>query len=64
MNLEDLKNPELQEKLKSANSFEELLALVREEGYELSDEQIEGMSGGSAKWINCHDALVDCTDLE
>ena len=46
MNFDDLKNPELQEKLRTAKTPEELLALAREEGYELSDEQLEGVSGG------------------
>ena len=63
MNFEDLKNPELQEKLKSAKTSDELVALVKEEGIQLSDAQLEDLSGG-ARWINCHDALVDCSDLE
>ena len=46
MNFEDLKSPELQEKLKAASTPEELLALAKEEGYELSDEELGGMSGG------------------
>ena len=46
MNFEDLRNPELQEKLKSAKSVEELLALAKEQGVELSDEQLEAVSGG------------------
>ena len=46
MNFEDLKNPELQEKLKAASAPEELLALAREEGYELSDSELEEISGG------------------
>ena len=56
MNFEDLKNPELQEKLKSANTPEELLALAKEEGYELSDEQLEAISGGKS-WFesSCSD---------
>ena len=63
MNFEDLKNPELQEKLKSAQSTEDILAIAKEKGFELTDEQLEGLSGGSG-WINCHDALVNCSDLE
>ena len=50
MNIDDLKNPELQEKLKSAKTPEEMLALAREEGYELTDEELEGISGG---WNTC-----------
>ena len=50
MNFEDLKNPELQEKLKNAQTTEDLIALAREEGIELSDEQLEAVSGGG-KWL-------------
>ena len=46
MNFEDLKNPEFQERLKSAQSPDELLAIAREEGFELSDLVLEGVSGG------------------
>ena len=46
MNFEDLKNPEFQERLKSAQSPDELLAIAREEGFELSDAMLEGVSGG------------------
>ena len=46
MNFEDLKNPELQEKLKSAMTPDELLTLLKEEGYELSDEVLDGIAGG------------------
>ena len=46
MNIDDLKNPELQEKLKACKTTEELVALAKEEGVELSDEQIEVISGG------------------
>lgn len=47
MNFEDLKDPELQEKMKSAKTPEELLALAREQGYELSNDELEGIGGGS-----------------
>jgi hypothetical protein len=40
MNFEDLKNPELQEKLKACESAAELVELAQEEGVELSDEQL------------------------
>ena len=32
MNFEDMKNPELQEKVKACETLEELLALAREQG--------------------------------
>ena len=58
MSFEDLKNPELQEKLKSAKTPEEMLALVREEGFELSESELDGIAG--AGWCSvatyvCHD---------
>ena len=46
MNFDDLKNPELQEKLKACTSVEELVALAEKEGMELSDEQMEAVAGG------------------
>lgn len=55
MNFEDLKNPVLQEKLKTAKTPEEMLTLAREEGYELSDEELSGISGGLS-W----DCATDC----
>ena len=47
MNFEDLKRPELQEKLKSANTPEELVALAKEDGVELGDDQLDQIAGGS-----------------
>ena len=61
MNLEDLKNPELQEKLKTAKSPEEIFAIAREEGYELSDKELEAVSGGSS-WCSIVCGIVECTD--
>lgn len=49
MNFEDL-SPELREKAKACKSPEEMLALAQEEGYELSDEQLENIAGG---WGEC-----------
>ena len=45
MNIEDL-TPEQMEKAKACKTPEEIIALAKEEGYELSDEQLEGLSGG------------------
>ena len=46
----DFKNltPEQLEKAKACTTPEELLALAKEEGYELSEEQLEGIAGGNA----------------
>ena len=43
-----IKDPELQEKLKSVKTPEELLALAKAEGYELSEEQMAAISSGEA----------------
>ena len=45
MDFKDL-SPELREKAKSANTPEELLALAKHEGYKLSEEELEAISGG------------------
>lgn len=55
MNFENLKNPELQEKLKSAATLEELKEIARTEGLLLSDEQLE-VSGGKLS-STCEDDL-------
>ena len=39
--------PELQEKIKSCKTTEELLNLAKEEGYELTDAELEDVAGGS-----------------
>ena len=63
MNFEDLKNPELQEKLKACKTPEELVALAKEDGVELTDEQLESLAGGG-KWLGkcwayCPDHVPD-----
>ena len=49
MDFEDLKDPALQEKLKAAKTPEEVLAIAKEEGYELSDAELAEAAGG-VKW--------------
>ena len=46
-------------KVKSCKNVEELLALAKEEGYELSDSELEGISGGGF-W----DGENDCHNYE
>lgn len=58
MDIEGLKNTELQEKLKSAKTPDDLVALAKEEGIELTDDQIEAISGG---WDT--DSANDRSDL-
>ena len=59
MNINDL-TPEQREKAKNCKTPEELLSLAEKEGYELSDDEVEAISGGAA-WD--HDKGVDpCPD--
>ena len=46
MKFEDMKSPEFQSKLQEVKSVEELVSLAKEEGVELTDQQIERISGG------------------
>ena len=43
---------EQKEKLETAQSPEELLAVAKESGYELSPEQLEEVAGGD-RWFKC-----------
>lgn len=45
MEFKDL-TPEQQEKVRACETPEDLMALAKEEGYELADEDLEGISGG------------------
>lgn len=56
MNFEDL-TPEQKEKARACKNQEEILALVREEGYELSADELEAVSGG-VSW----DCVSDCPE--
>ncbi|MBQ9003215.1 MAG: Nif11-like leader peptide family natural product precursor [Eggerthellaceae bacterium] len=56
MKFDDL-TPEQQEKARAAKTPEEILALAREEGYELSDEELETVSGG---WGHCSQEKYGC----
>lgn len=51
MEFEDL-TPEQQEKAKACTTVDELVALAKEEGIELTDEDLEAMAGG--KWNTFH----------
>ena len=59
MDFNDFKSPELQKKLRNASNPEELLALAQDAGFELTDDQLEAVSGGN--W-NCWD-IAGCTDV-
>lgn len=52
--------PEQQEKAKACKSAEEILALAWEEGYELSDDGLENVSGGDWDcWSVCAKFVED-----
>ncbi|MBE6473143.1 MAG: Nif11-like leader peptide family natural product precursor [Coriobacteriaceae bacterium] len=53
MDFKDL-SPELREKAGACKTPDELLALAKSEGYKLSEEELESISGGG--W--------SCTDLD
>ena len=48
-NSNDSLSDEAKAKLKGCETPEEVMALAKEEGYELSDEELEGISGGWGK---------------
>ena len=52
---------ELMEKAKACQSVDELLELAKNEGYDLSDEELEAVSGGA--WDHCEGKVckVVCT---
>ena len=52
-------SPELAEKAKACKTPEELLALAKEEGYELTDEQLQEISGGWTDDCSSH-CHTDC----
>ena len=62
MNFDNI-TPEQQERAKACKTTEELVALAEAEGIDLSDEQLEAVSGGD-EWI-CDDkeCVCDCSNL-
>lgn len=50
-------------KVKACKSQEEMLALAKQEGIELTDEQLEAVSGGSACGYESTCRKCNCTDL-
>ena len=55
MNFEDL-TPEQQEKARACKTPEEILALAKDEGYELSEAELKTVAAG--RWISC--PIRDC----
>ncbi|MBO7674755.1 MAG: Nif11-like leader peptide family natural product precursor [Atopobiaceae bacterium] len=54
MNIDNL-DPELRDKAKDCKSREELYELAKNEGYEISAEELESISGGWGSDPNCSD---------
>ena len=59
MRFEDL-TPEQQEKAKACKTPEDVLALAKEEGYELSDEELQAISGGEGWYKPRCEGHTDC----
>lgn len=52
MDFEDL-TPEQREKACACKTPEEFFALAKEEGFELTEKELEAVSGGSICWSQC-----------
>lgn len=52
MNYQDL-TAEQKERVKSCTSAEELLALAKEDGYELTEQELEAVAGGGEHSWDC-----------
>ena len=53
-------SPELREKAKACTTPEELLALAKKEGYKLSEEEMQAVSGGGWSEIRDDDDGPSC----
>lgn len=52
-------DPELREKLETCKTPEDVLALAKAEGYEVSDDELEAISGG-VSWRDIGEGLTGC----
>ncbi|MDO4537435.1 MAG: hypothetical protein Q4B54_04680 [Coriobacteriales bacterium] len=50
--------PEVREKAKLCTTTEELVALAKEEGVELTDEMLDQVSGGRINWVDPYDGTT------
>ncbi len=55
--------PEQQEKARTCQTPEELVALAKAEGYELNDDELTAIAGGGT-WLNCSDQACSRYDPE
>ena len=55
--------PEQQEKARACTTAEELVALAKSEGYELSDDELTAIAGGGS-WVTCSDQACSRYDPE
>ena len=62
MDFNDL-SPELREKAQACTSPEEMLALAKQEGYKLSEDELGAVSGGKA-WsgAQCDKEIMKCRE--
>ena len=58
MNYHDL-TPEQMERARACKTPEDILALAKEEGYELSEDELEAVSGG-LDWEDITEHVPDC----
>ena len=64
MKFEDL-TPEQQEKAKTCKTPEEVIALVKEVGYELSEDELAALSGGIESVFRSDEAcLMVCSNFK
>ena len=63
MNIDDLDiSPELKEKARACKTPDEMLALAKKEGYKLSDEEMQAVSGGWGCSDDCWDVYCPIND--
>ena len=55
-------SPELREKAKACKTPEEMLELAKQEGYKLSEEELEAISGGGTWSDQSCDTYYSCYD--
>ena len=61
MSFDDL-SPEIKEKAAACKTTEDILALANEVGYELSEEELDAISGGKI-WCWSYDCQKKCYTL-